>query len=87
MKIILDQGPTVTLEELKEQAESNARLVYSSSVVLQLIQEIEQLQAENDQLRASLRRLLSETRTPVTMETHSQLEAKELVSVTDLEEL
>ena len=38
MKITLEQGPSVTLEELKEQAESNARLVYSSSVVLQLIE-------------------------------------------------
>ena len=52
-----------------------------------LLHEIEQLQAENDQLRASLRRLLNETHTPATMETHSQLEAKELVSVADLEEL
>ena len=41
--------------------------------------EVERLQVENDQLRASLRKLLNETHTPATMETHSQLEAKGLV--------
>ena len=57
MKIILDEGPTVTLEELKEQAESNARLVYSVSVVLQLIGVVQEYGGFIEAMNADARRL------------------------------
>ena len=57
MKIILEQGLRFTLEELKEQAESNARLVYSSSVVLQLIKIALTQRAVIEAMNADARRL------------------------------